>query len=187
MYTRPDFKNVWCAVLLPVLLAGLMCLGGCKPDKETAARIEALETEMASVQSQLDETNSQTEALTLKLETLSQTLAETQEDIRKLARLSEENGVMDSQLGAVKTHLVEVTSQRDAALAEAKETRAMLEQLQSQLTKQIQKTAALAEQIADLQQTLAAPVEEAAAAVEESEPKPDAPIVGFPEAPGFKD
>lgn len=187
MCTRPDFKNVWCAVLLPVLLAGLMCLNGCKPDKETLNQIEALKTEMAAVQQRLDEADTRTEALTLKLETLSQALTETQEDIRKFTRLSEENGVMDSQLSAVKTHLAEVASQRDAAMAEAKETRAMLEQLQNELGRQIQKTAALAEQIADLQKTLAPPVEEAAAAAEAGKPKSNAPIVGFPEVPGFKD
>lgn len=187
MCTRPDFKNVWCAVLLPVLLAGLMCLNGCKPDKETVAQIEALKTEMADVQQRLDDAGSQREALTLKLETLAQTLAETQEDIRKFTRLSEENGVMDSQLIAVKTHLSEVVSQRDAAMAEAKETRAMLQQLQDELARQVQKTADLQIQMAGLQQAIAAPAEKAAAAAEASKPKSNAPIVGFPEAPGFKD
>jgi chromosome segregation ATPase len=187
MRTCPDFKKVCCAVVLLAGLTGVVCLSGCKPDKETRDQMEALKTELANVQPRLDEAAIQAEASKLNLEALARTLAQTQEYVETLARLQKETGATDAPLIEVKAQLAEVVSQRDAAMTEAKETRAMLEQLQGQLAGQIQKTAALAEQIADLRQTLAPPVEETPAAAEEGKPKSDAPIVGFPESPGFKD
>jgi septal ring factor EnvC (AmiA/AmiB activator) len=71
-------------------------------------------------------------------------------------------------------------------MAEASQTRAMLEQLQDELARQVQKTADLETQMADVLQALA-PAAEEAAPVAVNEPKSNGPIVGFPEVPGFKD
>jgi DNA repair ATPase RecN len=178
MRTYSDFKKVFCAVILLAGLTGLVCLNGCKPDKGNLDQIEALKTELANVQQRLDEATSQAATSKLNLEALALTLAQTQETVETLARLPKENDAID-------TSLAEVVNQRDAAMAEAKETRAMLVQLQRQLAQQIQMTDKLGAQVADLQKKLAPPVIKAAA--EESEPKSNGPIVGFPEVPGFKD
>lgn len=187
MRTCSDFKKVVCAVVLLAGLTGLVCLNGCKPDKETQDQMEALKTELANVRQRLDEAASEAAASKLNQEALARSLAQTQEDLDTLARLPKENDAMDAPLADVKAQLAEVVSRRDAAMAEAKETRAMLDQLQQRLAQQIQKTAALEEQIADLRQTLTPPVTQAAAAAEEDTAKSDAPIVGFPEVPGFKE
>jgi chromosome segregation ATPase len=187
MRTYSDFKKVCGVVVLLAGLTGLVCLNGCKPDEQTTAQIAELKAEVAALQQRLDEVNSQTETSKLNLEALARTLAQTQEYVDTLARLPKEKDAMEAPLAEVKERLAEVVSQQDAAMAEAKETRAMLEQLQHQLAQQVQKTAALAEQIANLRQTLAPPVVQAAGSAEEDAPKSNAPIVGFPEVPGFKD
>jgi len=192
MRTYSDLKKVFCAVVLLAGLTGLVCLNGCKPDQENLDQIEALKTELADVRQQLDEATSQTATSKLNLEALAQTLAQTRETVETLARLPRENDAIDTplaevkaQLAEVKVQLADVVNQGDTSMAEAKETRAMLAQLKRQLSQQIQMTDELAAQVADLQKKFSPPVTEAAA--EESEPKSNAPIVGFPEVPGFKD
>ena len=65
---------------------------GCKPDKQTAAQITELKTELTNVQSQLDKANSQTETLTQQLQDLARALAGTQKDVQALAELPKANG-----------------------------------------------------------------------------------------------
>jgi len=184
MLTHVSFNKV---VLWFLGLGILLILSGCKPDEQTAGQIAELQTELDAVRQRLDEASSQREALALKLQTLSETLTETQQHVQPLARLSDDTRVMDSQLDALKTYLAEVVSQRDAAMAEANETRAMLAQLHSQLQQHIETVQELGIQVADLQEALAPPVEEAPADVQESQPKSNAPVVGFPEVPGLKE
>ena len=187
MCTHAYLKKVTGGIVWLLALCVLLAVPGCKPDKQTAAQISELKSELANVQLRLDNANSQTETLTQQLQALSRALAETQKDVQALAELPKENDVMGSQLTALKTQLDEVVAQRDAAMAEANQTRESIQQLRQQLDEQIQKAADLQTQMADVQQTLAPPAAEPVAAGNTEKPNPKEPIVGFPEAPGFKD
>ncbi|MHC4950755.1 MAG: hypothetical protein ACYTEU_07195 [Planctomycetota bacterium] len=180
MITQFHSKSLSTVVLF-IILAGLLAFNGCvKPDEETIAKVDELKAELARVRQLLDEAGSQRDALTLKLETLSKSMAEIQAHIQMPVQGS-------TDITAVKAQLSEVTAQRDAAMAETKQTRAMIEQLRNQLQQQIKKTAELQTQIENLQESLVPPTEEPVVAAEEEKPEPDSPVVGFPEAPGFED
>lgn len=186
MLTHASLKKATGGIVWFAALGVLLTLGGCEPDEQTVAQITDLKTELAAVRQRLDEADSQRDALSQQLQTQTQTLTQIQHDVREFSRTSEENGVMASQLAAMKTHLAEVASQRDAAIAEAEKTSPALEQLHRQLQEQIEKTDALGALVADLQNTLTPPVKEIAGTAEEDRPKSNEPVVGFPEVPGFK-
>jgi len=180
MKIQSHLKTVACAFVLCIGVCGLLCVSGCiKPDKETLARIDELETRLNHVEELLVQAQDQREMLIQKLEGMSGTLTAAQAHIQELT---------ESRQAAVDVKLSEIAAQRDAAMTEAKETRADVEQLQGQLTQQAQEIADFKLlvtdfklQIANLQEAITPSVDELAALTETEQAETKEPIVGFPE------
>ena len=146
MKIQSHLKTGVCAYVLCIGVCGLLCVSGCiKPDKETLARIDELETRLNHVEELLVQAQGQREMLIQKLESMSGTLTAAQTHIQEL---------MESSQTAVDVKLSEIAAQRDAAMTQAKETLADLEQLQGQLTQQAQEIADFKLQVADLQEAI---------------------------------
>ena len=173
MYIQPHIKTVLCAVVLCISVCGLLSVSGCiKPDKETLARIDALETQMNHVEELLEQAQNQREMLIQKLESVSGTLTTTRASIQEL---------MESGQGDVDVRLSQIAAQREATMAETKEIREKIQQLHRQLEQQAQSTDALQSQVATLHEMMAPPVEESVASTDTEQAQAKEPIMGFPE------
>ena len=186
MYIQPHIKTVLCAVVLCISVCGLLSVSGCiKPDKETLARIDELETRLNHVEELLEQAQGQREMLIKKLESMSGTLTAARTRIQEL---------MESEQAAVDVKLSEIAAQRNAAMTETKEIRTEIQQLHGQLTQQAQEIADFKLQvtdfklqIADLQEAITPPADESVALTDTEQTQSKGPIVGFPEEAGFGD
>ena len=180
MYIQPHIKTVLCAVVLCISVCGLLSVSGCiKPDKETLAQIDKLETRLNHVEELLEQAQGQREMLIQKLESMSGTLTAAQTRIQEL---------MESEQGAVDVKLSEITARREAAMTETKKIHTEIQQLHGQLEQQVKSTAALQSQIATLHEMMAPPpVEESVASTDSGKTQSKGPVVGFPEKLGFGD
>jgi len=190
MMTRSPISKAIVAVLGLGVLCGVLSVGGCKKiDKQTAE----LKAETARLGEQLAQAQAQRQTLEQKLETMAVSLAELRTQIQKMAKDPAEPLAVNTQLAEVKAQLAELKTQLaemigrwDAAMADAKESRAAIEQLRDQLTAHAEKTDQLQTQIIALQQTIDPPAEEPAAPAADEKTDPDLPIVGFPSMEGYK-
>ena len=180
MYIQPHIKTVLCAVVLCISVCGLLSVSGCiKPDKETIARIDELETQLDHVEELLGQAQDQREMLIQKLESMSGTLTATQPRIQEL---------MESKQAAVDVKLSEITAQRDTAMTETKEIRTEIQQLHGQLTQQAQEIADFKLQVTDfklqianLQEAITPPTDKLVTSTDTEQTQDKGPIVGFPE------